>query len=72
MTGTFDVRRALREELEGLGGVLAALKMQEQRAQEKMREAEAEHNVAIKLRGFCQSEIDRKRSVLRAEEEKYR
>ena len=72
MTGVFDARKALREELEGLGGILKALKIQEQRAQEKMAEAESEYNSAVKLRGFAQAEIARKREVLRQEEEKYK
>lgn len=72
MTGVFDARKALREEIEGLGGVLAALKVQERRAQEKMAEAESEYNAAVKLRGFAQAEIARKREVLQAEEERYK
>jgi hypothetical protein len=72
MTGVFDVRKALREELEGLSGVLTTLRVQERRAQEKMAEAESEYNAAVKLRGFCQAEMERKRAVLRAEEEKFK
>jgi hypothetical protein len=72
MSGTFDIRKALREEIEGLGGVLAALKVQQRRAQEKMGEAEIELNTVMKLRGFAEAEIARKRDVLRQEEEKYK
>jgi hypothetical protein len=70
MSGTFDIRKALREELEGLGGILKALLVQERRAQEKMGEAETEYTTVVKLRGFAQAEIARKRDVLKAEEEK--
>jgi hypothetical protein len=71
MVGTpFDAIKALREEIRGLLEVRTTFINMERRAQNKLGEAENEHNDAVKARGFVDSEIARKREVLRAEEEK--
>jgi hypothetical protein len=66
----FDVKKALREEIDGLQGVRSAIIVRQRRAQEKMGEAEIEYNAVTKLRGFAELEIERKRNVLAAEEAK--
>ena len=66
MTTPFDAVRALREEIEGLRGVLMTVIITERRAQEELGRAEVEYNAAVKIRGFVEAEITRKRSVLEA------
>lgn len=60
----FDPAKALREELQGLGDVRQTMIVRERRAQEEMGRAETEYNAIVKLRGFCDAEISRKRAVL--------
>jgi hypothetical protein len=70
MGGKFDARKALREEIQGLESVRETFKNMVRRAQQKMGEAENELNDANKAKGFVDAEIERKRGVLAAEEEK--
>jgi hypothetical protein len=65
----FEPIKALREEIEGLAGVRAAILVTERRAQERLGEAEVEYNMAVKLRGFADAELARKRQVLKDLEE---
>jgi hypothetical protein len=65
----FEPIKALREEIVGLAGVRAAILVTERRAQERLGEAEVEYNMAVKLRGFADAELARKRQVLKDLEE---
>ena len=64
MTGTFDPIRAVREEVQGLLEVKSVLAARERRAQQTATEAESEYNALVKLRGFVDAEIARKREVV--------
>ncbi len=66
----FDGVRALREEISGLLDVRATQVVEERRAQEELGRAEVQYNAVVKLRGFIDAEIARKRAVLRELEEK--
>lgn len=61
----FDAARALREEIQGLGEVRTVLKQNEREAEEQMGQAEQRLNAARKLLGFCDIELERKRTALR-------
>lgn len=70
MTDTpFDGIKALREEIQGLNDVKKTITKRVHNAERIMAEAEVEHNDTVKLLGFCNSEIDRKRKVLAQLEE---
>lgn len=68
--GEFDPIKALREEISGVLDVRATLTSEERRAQEELGRAEVQYNAVVKLRGFVDAEIARKRAVLRELEEK--
>lgn len=69
MTTPFDGVRALREEIQGLTEVRTSLVTEERRAQDQLGQAEVHWNNMVKLRGFADAELDRKRTVLRQLEE---
>lgn len=60
----FDPIKALREEISGVLEVRASLIVEERRAQEVLGQAEVHHNNLVKLRGFTDAELARKRAVL--------
>jgi hypothetical protein len=68
VTPPFDPIQAVREELMGMGDILATLRRRENIAEEAMGVAEVELNAIRKLRGYCQSEVDRLRARLKAME----
>ena len=70
MSTPFDGVKALREEIEGLMGVRSAIVSEERRAQEALGQAEVHYNNIVKLRGFADAELARKRAVQRGLEEK--
>lgn len=65
MSTVFDGVRALREEIEGLMGVRTTVVSEERRAQEALGQAEVHYNNIVKLRGFADAELARKRRLLR-------
>lgn len=62
---TFDIIRALKEEISGLLEVRKSIGMRERQLAAQYGEIEAELNSVIKLRGFADAEIARKREVLK-------
>lgn len=62
---TFDIIRALKEEISGLLEVRKSIGMRERQLTAQYGEIEAELNSVIKLRGFADAEIARKREVLK-------
>lgn len=70
MNGQFDAVKALREEISGVLDVRTTFVAEERRAQEALGQAEAHYNSIVKMRGFVDAEIARKRDVLRQLEEK--
>ncbi len=64
MSTKFDAVRAIREEISGLMEIRTTLVARERRAAQTTSEAEIEYNAIVKLRGFADSEIDRKRAIL--------
>jgi len=60
----FDPVRAIREEIQGLSEIRGTLIVRERRAQQNMIEAETEFNALARLRGFVDSELERKRTAL--------
>lgn len=69
MTTPFDGLRAIREEIAGLLEVRTNLVTEQRRAQEDLGRAEVLHNNLVKLRGFADAEVERKRTVMRQLEE---
>jgi hypothetical protein len=65
----FDGARALREEIQGLGDIKVTIRRRIQVAETRLMEAQSDLDDAVKLRGFCDAEIDRKRAVLKQLEE---
>ena len=61
---TFDPIKALKEEISGLVEVRVALVKRERQLSVQHGELEVELNSIIKLRGFADAELDRKRTVL--------
>lgn len=66
---TFDGIRALKEEISGIVEVRVVLVKRERQLSAQYGELEVELNSIIKLRGFADAEIARKREVLRQLEE---
>lgn len=66
----FDPVKALREEIMGLTEIKASLSRREKNLQMQYTELEIELNSVTLLRGFADQEIERKRKVLKALEEK--
>lgn len=62
---SFELKKALVEELEGLMEVSKSIQRTLTQAQQKMSEAEVALNDATKIKGYLNIEIDRKREVLR-------
>ncbi len=60
----FDAKKALREEIQGLGDVRATILRSVRQSEKNMAEAEAEHGAVVKLLGFADAELARKREVL--------
>lgn len=69
MTTSFDGIRALKEEISGLGEVRQVILRRERELTTKHGELEVEMNAIIKMRGFADSELQRKREILRQLEE---
>lgn len=65
----FDAIKAIREEILGLTDIRMTLVAMERRAQEELAIAETKHNAAMKIRGFCDAELARKRETLSALQE---
>lgn len=70
MPGSFDAIKALKEEVAGVTEVRTALVKRERQLSAQLGELEVEHNTVVKLRGFADAELARKREVLRQLEEK--
>lgn len=68
---TFDPIKALSEEIQGLNDIERTLAVQVRAAEAKMAEAEVQYNIAVKLRGFAQDELARKRRVMAALREQH-
>lgn len=66
---TFEPIKALREEIAGLVDVRLVLTKRERNLAAQYGELEVELNNVIKLRGFADAELARKRDVLRQLEE---
>lgn len=60
----FDQEKALREEIQGLKDIRAVLLGRERVAEQRVGEVEAELNACRKLRGFADTELERKRAIL--------
>ncbi len=65
----FDGVKALKEEIQGLVDVRIALVKRERDLAAKYGELETEYNAMVKLRGFADAELERKRRVLQQLEE---
>ena len=65
----FDGVKALKEEIAGLIEVKVALVKRERALATQYGELEVEYNAMVKLRGFADAEIERKRAVLKQLEE---
>lgn len=65
----FDAIKALKEEILGVVEVRTALVTRERQLTAKHGELEVELNAIVKLRGFADAELARKRDVLRQLEE---
>lgn len=63
-------KKALREEIEGLSNVVSTITKLRSRSEQKVSEAEMEHDSLLKLEAFAKDELKRKRRVLREIEEK--
>lgn len=61
----FEPIRALKEEISGLADIKTSLVKRERQLSAQHGELEIELNTIIKLRGFADAEIARKREVLR-------
>lgn len=61
----FDPIKSIKEEISGLVGIKTALSHRVSSTQKSMTEAETEYNALVKLQGFAESELSRKREVLR-------
>lgn len=66
---TFDGVKAIKEEISGLVEVRTALVHRERDLRGKYGELEVELNGIVKLRGFADAELARKRAVLKQLEE---
>lgn len=62
--GTFDPRKALGEEIQGLSNVLATLTAETRQAEMRASEAATHYDNMVKLQAFAQQELARKRRVL--------
>jgi hypothetical protein len=60
----FDAVKALREELQGLNDIRQTIIVSERQAEDDLGRAEIKYHALLKLKGFCDSEITRKRVVL--------
>lgn len=69
MTESFDAIKALKEEISGVVEIRVALVKRERQLGAQYGELEVEYNAIVKLRGFADAEIARKREVLRQLEE---
>jgi hypothetical protein len=72
VTGQFDAKKSIREELVGLSELRVFVVNMERRARDEYTMAEEKHNTALKLIGFIDSEVQRKRDRLREIEEQER
>lgn len=61
----FDAIKAIREEIVGLSEIRSALVKRETNLQRQYGEIEVEYNMVMRLRGFADAELNRKRGVLR-------
>ena len=59
-----DPIKAMREELQGLAEVNAALRKMVDHATDRIGQAEIELNAVLKIKGYLQIEIERKREIL--------
>lgn len=66
----FDPKKALQEEIAGLGDIIKTLSSRRVAAEERMTQAETELNALMKLAEFAVGERDRKLLVLRELERK--
>lgn len=71
-TAHFDAKRAIREEMQGLADIRTTLVAMERRAREELALAETKHETALKLMGFLDTEVQRKRDKLAEIERKER
>lgn len=65
MNAPFDPIKALREEIKSLAEVRVTLLHRERSLAARHGELEVEMNSVMKLRGFADTELDRKRAVLK-------
>lgn len=65
----FDGVKALKEEIQGLVDTRVVLVKRERQLAQQFGELEVEYNSLVKLRGFADAELERKRRVLKQLEE---
>ena len=69
MTGEFDAKRALGEEIQGMSNILTTLVVETRQAEMRASEAAQHYDSMVKLKAYAEQELVRKRTVLKALQE---